>query len=171
MKEAVAVLVLVSIALAMGCSGECKELETNKAIVLRAAEILNSHSYEEIGEVMAGDFRRHCQATPDVVVESLDDFRALLVKWDTEIPDGTMELQWVVAEGDLVAVWGTWSGTQTGPIGDLPATGKTVSIEFGGIHRIENGKIAETWVTWDNVTMLAQLGFFPPPAPVEVATE
>jgi hypothetical protein len=31
-----------------------------------------------------------------------------------------------------------------------------------GIHRLENGKIVETWVTWDNMAALAQLGHLPP---------
>jgi len=32
------------------------------------------------------------------------------------------------------------------------------------IQRIEDGKVAETWISWDNVTMLMQLGYFPPQA-------
>jgi predicted ester cyclase len=126
-----------------------------------------------LGEVMAEDYRRHCQATPDAVVESLDDFRALLARWDEEIPDGTIEMKMLVAEGDLVGIWGVYSGTQQGPMGPFPATGKRVEADFGGVHRIADGKIVETWVTWDNVAILSQLGLFPPPPapPEEVAVE
>jgi steroid delta-isomerase-like uncharacterized protein len=165
MKVLAGWVVLLSVAILTGCSGECEDLEANRAVVVRATEILNSHDYTDLGEVMADDFRRHCQATPDAVVESLDDFKALLAMWDGQVPDAKITTEWLIAEGDLVAIWGTWSGTQVGPIGDLPATGKTVNLDFGGVHRIENGKIAETWVTWDNVSMLTQLGLFPPPAP------
>lgn len=31
-----------------------------------------------------------------------------------------------------------------------------------GILRIEEGKIAEIWVEWDNLNALTQLGHFPP---------
>jgi hypothetical protein len=31
--------------------------------------------------------------------------------------------------------------------------------------RLQDGKIAEMWVTWDNVAILKQLGLFPSPAP------
>ncbi len=34
---------------------------------------------------------------------------------------------------------------------------------MGGIFRLEDGKIAEMWVTWDNLSALMQLGHFPPP--------
>jgi predicted ester cyclase len=31
-----------------------------------------------------------------------------------------------------------------------------------GMHRFENGKIAETWTSWDNRAALAQLGLLAP---------
>lgn len=56
------------------------------------------------------------------------------------------------------------SATQTGQMGPFPPTGKRMNAEFAGYHRIVNEKIAETWVTWDNMITLNQLGLFPPPA-------
>jgi hypothetical protein len=38
-----------------------------------------------------------------------------------------------------------------------------MSIEIAGLQRFENGKVAEMWVTWDNLAALMQLGHFPPP--------
>ena len=65
----------------------------------------------------------------------------------------------------MVAYVSTMNGIQTGPMGDLPASGKEFTLVNMVMHRFENGKIAETWVSWDNVAFLTQLGFFPPPAP------
>ena len=45
---------------------------------------------------------RHCQATPDVVVESLDDFKALVREWDKTFTDIENKAQVFIAEGDLV---------------------------------------------------------------------
>jgi predicted ester cyclase len=50
-------------------------------------------------------------------------------------------------------------GTQLGPMGPFPPSGKKVQFDFGAILRVENGKLAELWVTWDNMTVLAQLGY------------
>ncbi|MCH8960675.1 MAG: hypothetical protein IH820_04960 [Bacteroidetes bacterium] len=36
-------------------------------------------------------------------------------------------------------------------------------MRFLGILRIEEGKIAEMWVEWDNLNILTQLGHFPLP--------
>lgn len=49
-------------------------------------------------------------------------------------------------------------------MGPLPPTGKEMTSDYAGIHRIEDGKIAETWVTWDNMASLQRLGHIAPPA-------
>jgi hypothetical protein len=36
-------------------------------------------------------------------------------------------------------------------------------LPFIGILRIEDGKVAEIWVEWDNLYALAQLGHLEPP--------
>ena len=43
-------------------------------------------------------------------------------------------------------------------MGPFPATGKPLSLAFHGILKIEDGKIAEIWVEWDNLGALMQLG-------------
>jgi len=48
-------------------------------------------------------------------------------------------------------------------MGPFPPSDRQMTLEFAGIHRIENGKLAETWLTWDNMAALSQLGHFPPP--------
>ena len=65
--------------------------------------------------------------------------------------------------GDCVAGYFTYSGTQEGAMGPFPATGKKADLNYLGILRIEDGKIAEMWVEWDNLAMLTQLSHFPPP--------
>ena len=67
----------------------------------------------------------------------------------------------LVGEGDFVAWRSTGTGTQQGPMGPFPATGRRMSITIIGMHRFENGKIAETWTSWDNVAALGQLGLLP----------
>ena len=78
------------------------------------------------------------------------------------MPDQTVEWIHCFGKGDLVAIWGVYRGTQQGAMGPFPPTGKRFELDFGGIHRMVDGKIAETWVTWDNLWSLTQLGHFPP---------
>lgn len=128
-----------------------------KAVVRQAEELINARSYEDLTEVIAADYRRHSQATPGLEIASLDQFIAFLKQGAVSFPDDRAIFDVLVAEDDNVAFWGRYEGTNTGP-GPFPPTGKSISIEMAGIHRIEDGKIAETWVTWDNTVMFTQLG-------------
>lgn len=148
-----------------GCAGEANLAEANKAVVMQAAEAINSHDYDKLDQFIVPDYKRHCQATPDLNVETLDQFVDMLKFWMQAFPDGKQGIDMLIAEGDLVAFYGSFIGTQTGPMGDIPPTGRQMDSETFGFHRVQNGKIVETWVTWDNLAVFYQLGLTPPPAP------
>jgi len=98
-------------------------------------------------------------------VTSLDEFKAFLETDFAGIPDSVQEIDVIFGSDDKVAVRARYSGTQTGPMGPFPPTGKRVELVFIGILRIENDKVAEIWVEWDNLSILTQLGHRPPPTP------
>ena len=132
--------------------------QANKEMVRKAFEVIKALDYNKLDEFVSRDYLRHCQATPDVEVKCLEDFKALLREFDKTFTEVEIRIDMLIAEDDLVAFWGTYSGNQTGPMGPFAATGKRMVSDMGGVHRIENGKIAETWVTWDNLAAFQQLG-------------
>ena len=136
--------------------------QKNKEIVEKSFEVVANGDYEGMDSYIAEDYVRHCQATPELIIESLDAFKEFIRMDRLSIPDQKLNVKMLVAEGDLVAFWATYSGTQTGQMGPFPPTGKSAELDFSGVHRLENGKVVETWVTWDNITILSQLGHFPP---------
>jgi len=136
--------------------------QQNKEIVKKSFEIVANGDYEGMNNYIAEDYVRHCQATPELIIESLDAFKEFIRMDRMSIPDQKLSVKMLVAEGNLVAFWATYTGTQTGQMGPFPPTGKSAELDFSGVHRLENGKVVETWVTWDNITILSQLGHFPP---------
>ena len=76
-------------------------------------------------------------------------------------PDSVQTITHLVAEGNFVAVWATYEGTQQGPLGPFPPSGRRARFDFGAICRVERAKIAEWWVTWDNMAILRALGHLP----------
>ena len=56
---------------------------------------------------------------------------------------------------------GTYEGTQAEQMGPFPPSGRKVRVDVGAVLRVENGKLAELWITWDNMTVLSQLGHLP----------
>ena len=132
--------------------------EHNKAVVRKFLEAWNNHQPGEFDSLVAADVVRHCEATPAVAIQSLDQLKDFF-RLDTAVfPDSIQTPSLLVAEGDLVAAWVTYEGTQKGPIGPLPASGLRTKFDFGAIFRLSDGKIAEWWATWDNMTILRQLG-------------
>jgi steroid delta-isomerase-like uncharacterized protein len=79
-------------------------------------------------------------------------------------PDLRFTIEDQIAEGNMVATRFTGTGTQEGDLPDLPATHKRTTVGGVTIDRIENGKIVETWVYWDALGLMQQLGAVPTPA-------
>jgi predicted ester cyclase len=148
---------------AAGCGPVPDEaLEANKEIARRFGEAQNSGDLEALRYLLAPGFTRHCQATPDVEIRSREQFLQFYDVSSQAFTNAHVSLELLVAEGDLVAAYGTFTGTQDGPMGQFPPSGRQVDSKFLSIMRIADGQVAELWVEWDNLAILTQLGHFPP---------
>ena len=137
--------------------------EENKAGVRRFWDAMNTRQWDAFDELLAPDVVRHCQATPEANVRSCEQYKEWFRQDATVFPDSMQTLTHLVTEGDFVAVWATYAGTQRGRLGPFPPSEKKVQVDFGAVFRMVQGKIAEWWVTWDNTEILAQLGHLPTP--------
>ena len=169
---AVGCLSLGLLILQTGCSCDVSELaleERNMAVVRQAHAALAAGDLEGFKSALAPNYVRHCQAMPPELQEirGTETFLAFIEEFVSGVGVYEDVIGPMIAQGDMVAYVSTMTGTQTGPMGDLPASGKTFTVVNIVIQRLEDGKVAETWVSWDNVAMLSQLGFFPPPVPGE----
>ena len=157
------IIAVLFVVLLLGCNNQSEKLEANKNLIHRFAESTNAADWDAFNELLTDNFKRHCQATPNVQVNSREDFIKMQNSFLESMPDQRINTKMLIAEGDLVAAYATYTGTLTGPMGEFPATGKSAELNFLTIFRIEEGRIAEIWVEWDNIAMLTQLGLFPPP--------
>lgn len=135
----------------------------NKSLLNRFGEALNARNFDAVRDLLAPDFVRHCQATPDVVVKNREQFLNYL-KADAVvflILSRRSSVSWL--KGTL-AFWTKYEGTQEGQMGPFPPSHKRMQLDVGGVFRVRDGKLAELWITWDNLSSLAQLGHFPPSA-------
>ncbi len=139
--------------------------EENKGIIRRAVEEgVNKADLDFFRRTLAADYARHSQATTGMEeIKGIDAMLEFLRLNFTAFPDWHEEIELMIAEGDLVAYITTGTGTQTGPLGDIPATGKSIEVTNFIVQRIADGRIAETWIGWDNLAVLSQLGLFPSP--------
>lgn len=81
------------------------------------------------------------------------------------IPDIKTTVLDQIEEGDKVVSRVAWSGTHTGTLLGIPATGRSFRSEGITIDRIVDGKIQHRWEIGDLSTMMQQLGLMPMPGP------
>jgi len=135
----------------------------NVEVVKAMVAAINERNLDALDQLVAPDVVRHSGATPGVVVTNISEFRTFLENDFATIPDSVQDIDLIFGGGEYVALRARYTGTQEGPMGPFPASNKKLEIPFNGILRLENNKIAEIWVEWDNLNALTQLGHFPPP--------
>lgn len=72
-------------------------------------------------------------------------------------PDLEVETVVLVAEETLVAGHFTGRGTHLGLFQGVPPTGRECVLSWTGVYRVEDGRIADAWVTLDHLSLLEQL--------------
>ncbi|MGD8375192.1 MAG: ester cyclase [Acidobacteriota bacterium] len=154
---------LLGLSLLAGAAGAVAGEAENLQLVRQMAAAINERDFDALDDLVALDVVRHSAATPDVRVTNLAEFKEFLQADLKTCPDAMQEIEMIFGSGDLVALRARYAGTQTGPLGPFPPSGKRMDIPFIGILRIRDGKIAEIWVEWDNLNALTQLGHFTPP--------
>jgi steroid delta-isomerase-like uncharacterized protein len=131
--------------------------EENKALARRSWESVDNPDVLE--EVYAPDVVWH---DPDRDIQGLEEARQFVSMFKTAFPDMSATIEDVIAEGDKVLTRVTIRGTHQGETEEFgPLTGR--QVEGGGLslHRIEGGKIVEEWNSYDNLSLMQQLGLVP----------
>lgn len=88
-------------------------------------------------------------------------FKELVTFYRTAFPDLSNKIEDQVAEGDKVVTRGTTYGTHTAPLGNIPASGKRITVPWVLISRFDGEKIAEDWEVYDSLGMMQQIGAAP----------
>lgn len=132
-------------------------LEANKALVRRNFEAIWSQGNLMVAdEILAPDYIGHIATLPDAV-RGIEAFKQLIAMYHFSFPDTRFEIQDQVAEGAKVASRWIAYGTHRGEFMGIAPSGESMSVTGMSFHRIENGRISESWDDWDALTMLQQM--------------
>lgn len=135
----------------------------SEEVVRNFIDAINTRDWDLLETLVAEDIVRHSASTPGITVASRDDFTRFLRADLESVPDAMQEVDIMFASGNMVAVRARYLGTQTGQLGPFPPSGESIDLPFIGLLRIEDGRVQEIWVEWNNLEMLTQIGYFPPP--------
>jgi steroid delta-isomerase-like uncharacterized protein len=142
----------------------------NKAIVRRFyEEVWNKRRVELVDELMSPSHAMHDNQLPDSGIGP-EAYKRNVARYVTGFPDVRFTVEDMVAENDKVAVSWTISGTHKGEFRGVSPTGKKVSIEGITINHIADGKIMDSYVSWDTLGLMQQLGVAPAFGPAQGAT-
>ena len=134
--------------------------EENKATIRRfVQEYKNDHDHRVIDQLFSQDFVTHFRlpgVTPD-----LKGFRSVGSAVIGAMPDVTVNLEDLMADGDKVIERTSATGTHTNELLGIPATNRTVKFTEIHIYRFDQGKIVEHWPEVDFYALFAQIGVIP----------
>jgi hypothetical protein len=130
----------------------------------KALSLFDAWEARDYDAVMAqfGDGAHVRDMPRNLVLDAPSDIRDWLMSWVVACSDATAGATAPVASTDGAVVQGVYAGTNDGPFGPLPATGRSVSMPFSIVMRFDDrGLVSDYDVYYDQLTMLTQLGHAP----------
>jgi steroid delta-isomerase-like uncharacterized protein len=148
-------------------------LEENKAIILRYLdEAWEKGDWQAAEEVVAEDVVFHDQVREGDLPPGREGLRVAMERVRAGMPDFTMDVHEVVAEGDIVVIRWSSTGTHTGDFSGMPPTGRVGTLYAISMVRMKDGRIVEGWQETDRLGLAQQLGMVPKgpmPRPIALA--
>jgi steroid delta-isomerase-like uncharacterized protein len=133
-------------------------VDANKQVVRRFYEELwNRGNFQAADDLVSADYVRH-DLRPGEAPPGPAGQKAVAQRFREAFPDVRLEVEALVAEGDLVAARWTMSATHTGVWGEVAPTGRKVRFVGVNFFRIADGQIAEIWNVRDDLGLREQLG-------------
>jgi steroid delta-isomerase-like uncharacterized protein len=142
-------------------TARAQDPDANKRVARRLAdEVFSAGNMRTLDEILATGYVNHNMPVPGIP-GTKEGFRRIVAATRDAFPDVHVNVQAVVAEGDLVVFRDTVHATSRGAFFGVPPNGKR--LEWSEIHflRVANGQIVEHWTNFDQLGILRQLGAIP----------
>jgi predicted ester cyclase len=142
---------------------ETGDVEANKAIGRRVLlEIWSEGAMDVVDELYADDYIDHVSQGPEPQqVRGPSGLKAAVDLFRTAFPDLQYAIDDQIAEGDLVVTRFSARGTHEGPFLGADPTGRAIAYTGIDINRVVDGFIVESWVQYDALGLLQQVGLAP----------
>jgi len=136
--------------------------EANKDLTLRWIRAFNERDSVTEAACRTADYRAHVSGMPGPL--DADAWTEFLATFTAAFPDAQLVPECSIAEGDIVAIRWTITGTHRGDFLGVPATGRRVTMQGIEFSRLVDGRCAEHWSQFDVIGVMQQIGAMPAPA-------
>jgi predicted ester cyclase len=147
------------------CEGEY--LESVREVGIAYIDALNTMDLDPWYALLADDYENY--GTGDFIpmdreaaLLSAEGIMAVFPGFQTEIHMST-----VSADCRFVTFIWTSSGTNDGPIGEIPPTGIATAVSGISVTEVVDGKIVHEWISYDQFTLFSKLGLVTLGAPAK----
>ena len=152
------ILALSLIAVSSSCQEKTNNEEEMKSRIDKYLEIWNDGNLSLCDELLSPENVRHTVDRQEDII-GIEAFNEYVTSFRTGFPDINVTLDELIIKGDkLVGRW-TFTGTNTGPFGELPPTGKKVKFSGVEVGHWADGKVIEQWQFYNQAAVLTQLGY------------
>ena len=165
MKKYLFVLIAFSFLAGASCQQKTDDKAERIALADKYVKAWNEGDLSLFDEVLTPEcVRHHVGISEDIIgIEAIKEYVTYM---RTAFPDLNVTLdELIIAEDHSIGRW-MITGTNTGPMGDSPPTGKKVKYSGIEVARIVDGKLVESWVYYNQAALFIQLGYTITP-PVE----
>lgn len=144
----------------------------NLAAIRKFTEAYNLHSSDpnwlDQFDSLVTDDMTALDVPSGVTTHGKQEYRQQINGWATAFSDGRVEITSAAATEDFGVVEFIGRGVHDGPLaspgGEIAPTGRRAELHFCSVSRFVNGKITESRMYYDALSMLMQLGVIPAPA-------
>jgi predicted ester cyclase len=135
---------------------------TNKEIVKAWYAAIDSIDISTLKNLMDSKYQQRNPFAPAPI--GGDEQIGMLQMISSSFEGGEHRIEMMIGEGDHVAVSARWIAKHTGEFNGIPASGNLVDLPFLVMFNIVNGKVVSSYVQFNPMTMMAQVGAAPPGA-------
>ncbi len=134
----------------------------NRSIVRRLyEEVWNERKLDVVDELISPSHALHDANAPGSQIGP-DAYKRRVVQFTKAFPDLHFAIEDIISEHDKLVVSWMISGTHKGEYEGIPPTDKRICVDGITISYIANGKILDSYVSWDALGLMRQLGHAPP---------
>lgn len=136
-------------------------MSTNRDAFDRAIAAFNNSDLDRYLELYDPSLTLHGYSEQPMGKQEAEGFYQGIL---SALSDIHLDIFEVVEEGDMIAARFTMTGTHSGELSGVPATGLPISQNGMTIMRFSGGKVVERWSIADFLSVLMQIGAMPAPA-------
>jgi len=130
-----------------------------KSLAEKSIEVINTGNMELTAEVYSPEIKLHFVGEVQPLIEGLEALNQYGNFLRTAYPDMKKVVTDIIVSGDKIITIYKFTGTNTGPRGNMPPTGKKVEHSGVYISQVVGRKITEQWVYRNMASVYKQLGF------------